>query len=153
MSKQFAIAMQLATEYHADQMYGDKPYMYHLLGVLKLVEAASGNMPEQCVALMHDILEDTECTAHKMRVAGVTEEIIAAVQAITYRPFEEQRVYLRRVWENPIARFVKKRDSLFNLIHSVQAGNSKRIKKYTKVLQFLEEYKSTKERHVAEKKN
>lgn len=146
MSNQYAIATDLVKEYHAEQMYGDKPYVYHLLGVAKLVREAGGDIKHQCVALLHDILEDTPCTAHKLRVAGVTEEIVGAVQAITKQPMEQQRTYLKRCWENKIARFVKKRDSLFNLTHSVQSGNSKRIIKYTKVLQFLEEYKSTKEK-------
>lgn len=146
MSKQFAIAMSLIDVYHVDQMYGDKPYAYHLLGVHKLVEQAGGSIIEQCVALLHDIIEDTECTAHKMRVAGLCEEIVEAVIAITKAKMQDQRSYLKQVWANPIARNVKRWDSFFNLKHSMQEGNSKRIQKYTKVIQFLDEYKSKKGR-------
>lgn len=153
MHPQEKIALALIKEYHASQMYGNKPYSYHLLGVAKLVREGGGAVEHVCVALLHDILEDTECTAHKLRVAGVWEEIISGVQAITKLPGEHQRTYLKRCWENIFSRFVKKRDSLFNLAHSVQAGNSKRIIKYTKVLQFLEEYKSGKGKHVAKEKS
>lgn len=144
MSNQYAIATDLVKEYHAEQMYGDKPYVYHLLGVAKLVREAGGDIKHQCVALLHDILEDTPCTAHKLRIAGIKEEIIEAVQALTHHEMEDRMAYLRRVWNNPMALFVKKRDMLFNLTHSIQAGNSKRIIKYTKQLRFLEEYKQKK---------
>lgn len=144
MSKQYAIATQLVTEYHADQMYGDKPYVYHLLGVAKLVREGGGGIIDQIVGLLHDILEDTECTPHKLRVAGLGEEVVEAVIAITHYEMQDRLTYLRQCCANSIAKRVKKCDTLFNLTHSVQAGNSKRIIKYAKQLQFLEEYKLTK---------
>lgn len=151
MSKQFTIAMQLANEYHAGQKYGDKEYMYHLLGVLNLVEQAGGGDMERCVALLHDILEDTECTPHKLRTAGLCEEIVEGVMAITRYEMQDQRTYLKQCWANRLSRFVKRWDSMFNLIHSLREGNSKRIQKYTKVIQFLDEYKSKKGAKSAEK--
>lgn len=141
---QFSIALDIATKYHADQMYGDKPYMYHLLGVMKLVADGGGTPIDQAVAILHDVLEDTVCTPHTLRVAGLREEIVEAVMAITHYEMQDRSTYLRQCCANPIAKRVKKCDTLFNLTHSVQAGNSKRIIKYSKQLQFLEEYKSNK---------
>lgn len=142
---QFAIALSLATEYHAGQKYGEKEYMYHLMGVMRMVRDAGGDEFHQTVAILHDILEDTSCTAHKMRVAGVGENIIETVQAITKSPNESNKQYLKRCWENKAARFVKYWDSMFNLTHSIREGNAKRIKKYTGNIAFLAEYKSAKE--------
>lgn len=141
---QFAIALALATEYHAGQKYGNKEYMYHLMGVQKMVREAGGDEFHQTVALLHDILEDTPCTAHKMRVAGLSENIIEAVQAITKGSNESNRQYLKRCWANKAARMVKFWDSMFNLTHSVREGNAKRIKRYTGNIAFLAEYKATK---------
>ena len=143
-NKQYGIALELIQEYHAEQMYGDKPYVYHLAGVAKLVLDGGGNVIDQTVALLHDILEDTPCTPHKLRVAGLCEEVVEAVMAITHYEMQNRNTYLRQCCANPIAKRVKKCDTLFNLTHSVQAGNSKRIIKYAKQLQFLEEYKSKK---------
>lgn len=145
-NKQYGIALELINEYHAGQMYGDKEYVYHLLGVAKLVRDAGGSIIEQTVALLHDIIEDTECTAHKLRVAGLCEEIVEAVIAISRLKMQDQRTYLKQCWNNPISRNVKRWDSFFNLMHSMREGNSKRIQKYTKVIQFLDEYKSKKGR-------
>lgn len=142
--KQYIVALGLIEEYHAAQMYGDKAYAYHLLGVAKLVKDGGGSIIDQTVALLHDILEDTPCTPHKLRIAGLGEEIVEAVMAITHYEMQNRNTYLRQCCANPIAKRVKKCDTLFNLTHSVQAGNSKRIIKYAKQLQFLEEYKSKK---------
>lgn len=142
--KQYVIALGLIEEYHASQMYGDKAYAYHLLGVDKLVAEGGGSVIDRTVALLHDILEDTPCTPHRLRVAGLGEEVVEAVMAITHSEMQDRRQYLKQCCANPIAKRVKKCDTLFNLTHSVQAGNSKRIIKYAKQLQFLEEYKSRK---------
>jgi hypothetical protein len=47
-------AIELVARYHADQLYGADPYVFHLMRVMLTV-------PEECrvVAVLHDVLEDT----------------------------------------------------------------------------------------------
>jgi (p)ppGpp synthase/HD superfamily hydrolase len=140
MSSQYKIASGLVEVYHADQMYGDKPYVYHLLGVAKLVTERGGDMTAQTVALLHDIIEDTNCSALALGAAGINANIVAAVKAITHTTGEERNDYLKRCSLNKVALEVKKCDTMFNLMSSFKEGNSKRIIKYTKQLKFLEEH-------------
>ena len=76
----------LAIELHKDQK--DKlggPYILH-------VERVAGNFPndspEYLVALLHDTVEDTWITIDALRFIGLSESVLEAVDAITYRTHE-----------------------------------------------------------------
>ena len=66
------LAKMVAFTYHKDQKYGDKPYIYHLDNVYKLVNTYCSNMYNynNClvIAWLHDILEDTHISACELRV-------------------------------------------------------------------------------------
>lgn len=133
------VAFGLAQEYHGNQMYGDKPYAYHLREVFRLCKEASLSIKYQLVAILHDIIEDTECPAEKIkRIFG--HEIWKSVNHITHLKNEDYfDSYLPRVKENHIAKTVKFFDLLSNLEHSllnVEKYN-KLIKKYQKALFIL----------------
>ena len=64
-------ARKFALAHHGDQMYGDKPYSYHLDAVAKLVSQYSlaHEGEEKCaldLAYLHDVVEDTYCTLSKI---------------------------------------------------------------------------------------
>ena len=65
-------AKQFALEKHAGQMYGDKPYSYHLQGVVdniaEYIESSNRVTKKEaiCVAWLHDILEDTNTTEEEI---------------------------------------------------------------------------------------
>jgi (p)ppGpp synthase/HD superfamily hydrolase len=101
------LAEQLATRWHAGQT--DKlgePYIGHPRRV-----AARLTMAEQrIVALLHDVLEDTEATREGLIAAGFPPDIIAAIDALTRRPGETEHDYLARVCRSPLAVTVKRAD-------------------------------------------
>lgn len=53
---------ELATKWHEGQLYGGKPYTFHLEYVANLVRLYSSDERLQAVAWLHDILEDTPMT-------------------------------------------------------------------------------------------
>ena len=67
-----------------------------------------------CVALLHDVLEDTGLTEREL-AARFPEEVVRAVRLLTRFPGEDYFLYLGRIRENPLAREVK----LCNLAHNL----------------------------------
>lgn len=132
------IAKALATKFHAGQTYGNLPYTDHLQQVAYSVETGTTDDRMIVVAYLHDILEDTECTADALS-ALFEDNIVHAVVAITRTKGESKEAYLTKVKGNHMARIVKIHDSLCNLRASVMRFDAKRIKKYTDQIAYLAE--------------
>lgn len=125
-------ALFLARSYHLFQR--DKagaPYIEHPLAVSR---AVSG---EKCkvVALMHDLLEDTDIDPDILS-KNFPDDIFQAVIAMTHRKGEDYFDYVRRAAANPIAREVKLADLAHNMDRSrfkvLPAGYEQSYMKYEK---------------------
>lgn len=132
-------ADELARVWHGDQMYGNQPYVCHLIAVEYAVmeRYGEGAYEERIIAVLHDILEDTEYPIEEMYVT-FGPDITLAVEAMTKRKGEDYFDYIARVKGNALARRVKLCDSFCNLKQSFKEGRHKGIIKYTTVLQLLE---------------
>lgn len=99
-------ALELAEEFHHGQTDKlGKPYIIHVVNVAFNV---SRGLP-QIVALLHDIVEDTDCSLEFIR-EEFGNAVADAVDAITKREGENYMVYLHRVRSNGLAREVKLAD-------------------------------------------
>lgn len=103
----------------------------------------SGSFAQQ-VALMHDLVEDTDITLDDLRTHNFAEEVIAAVQLVTHLGTDTYADYVVRLKANELARQVKIADlndnySLgrvaFREQHSVE--DARRIQRYILSHQFL----------------
>lgn len=133
-------AKKLAKHYHKGQLYGDMPYVEHLWEVYNTVMMRHGNEHHVMLAtaLLHDILEDTTCTAQE--VCDTTSlEVMNNVVALTKIKGESHADYIAKVCLYPVAREVKIADTLCNLNASYGSGHVGRIKKYSKQLLMLVE--------------
>jgi len=87
-----AAAFALAESAHRGQMYGDRPYMYHLEMVCEAVypcdvDGVASLAARRAVALLHDVIEDTSITCEKVaEVCG--QEVSDIVWELTSRPEE-----------------------------------------------------------------
>src|SRR5215213_5352841 len=84
--------IELAARAHAGQR--DKeglPYILHALRVMMNVGPGA-----QVVAVLHDTLEDTDLTEDDLRREGFSEEVIAAVKAVTRGKRERYSEYVVR---------------------------------------------------------
>ena len=143
---QLDIARDLAYVYNDGQMYGENDYSFHLFDVADMVwDWVVDTWTQEridtvmAIAWNHDLIEDTDCTYAKMMDAGLSLEVIVAVEALTKVKGESYEDYISRVRANALALFVKKADTLCNLTQSLKEGNVYRIMKYTKQLQLLTE--------------
>ncbi|WP_198295560.1 HD domain-containing protein [Diaminobutyricimonas sp. LJ205] len=104
-------AITLARAAHAGQT--DKlgePYILHPFAVMTRVSSPEAKI----VAILHDVVEDTDVTLDALRAQGFGSEILAAVDAITKRSGEPLAESMARVRVNPIALVVKQADISHN---------------------------------------
>ncbi len=65
------------------------PYISHLMAVSALVLENGGSLDQASAGLLHDILEDTECSAELLR-ATVGDTVTKIVKACTHEPSEDK---------------------------------------------------------------
>lgn len=105
-------ALNVCYECHAGQYdKGGVPYCFH---PYEVAESMTDEV-STCVALLHDVVEDTDMTLDRLRVIGFPDEVIRAVDAMTHRPGESYGEYLSRVKQNPVAVRVKIADLTHNM--------------------------------------
>jgi len=129
-------------EKHGDQKYGDDPYICHLLDVCintKKLYGIVGNEEEILfVALLHDVLEDTDTTAQELLDFGFSSEVVKSVELITKDSGIHYEDYRQRLIDSGdvMAIKVKFADSYSNYLgdksHMTEARADKLRKKYAK---------------------
>lgn len=99
-------AMKLAYKAHHGQVdKGGIPYIFHPYHLAE-------QMPDEyttCVALLHDVVEDTDVTLEELAKI-FPREVVEAVAVMTHGEDEPYLDYVQRISANPIARIVKLAD-------------------------------------------
>jgi len=131
-------AIELAFKVHKNQKdrYG-KPYIFHPLRVMNKVEGDN----EKIVAILHDVMEDSDLIKEDLKMEGFPEEIIEAVDSISKREGEEYSDYINRVMQNKLAVKVKLADLEDNMdvrrIETITEKDAERLNKYMKAYRLL----------------
>ena len=132
-------AIQIAVAAHAGaQDRGGHAYILHPLRVMMRVETES----EKIVAVLHDVVEDTDWTFDDLRTEGFSEDIIEAVKSVTKSAEDENYdAFVQRSLKNKIGRQVKIADLRENLdvtrMGDLTATDVARLNKYKKALAVL----------------
>ena len=141
MKNKTTLAQMVAFQKHGCQLYGGRPYSYHLTMVVDKVNFLYGESPKlkllQQIAWLHDVVEDTDTTITYLSDCGFSPEVLFAVGSISKIKGESLSDYYDRVANSKLAFKVKVADTLSNLEHSLREGVVKRINKYTNQLQEL----------------
>lgn len=131
-------AMKIAYEAHKDQK--DKsgiPYIYH---PIHLAEQMNDEQTT-CVALLHDVVEDTEITLSDLRNEGFPEPVLEALRLMTHDKSVPYMDYVQKIKDNPIARAVKladlKHNSDLTRLDVVDEKVRERVEKYRKAIEIL----------------
>ncbi len=129
----------LATNAHAGQFdRGGNPYILHPLKVMHYLKSDDEEL--QCMALLHDVIEDTKTTWKDLEEIGCTPRIIAAVKALTKMPGQSYDEYKEGVFKNPDAMRVKMADLRHNTdirrLKGISQKDVDRLAKYNRF--FLE---------------
>jgi|SaaInl7_135m_RNA_FD_contig_31_2431307_length_741_multi_3_in_0_out_0_2 (p)ppGpp synthase/HD superfamily hydrolase len=130
------LALKVATEAHKGQTrWNGIAYITHPIGVAEMVKADE----EKQVALLHDVLEDTEVTGSQLYMHGFSTNVLAAVTAITHLKEDSYQQYLEKVKKDKIATTVKIADINYNLadLEKNYPHKTKNIAKYKQALEFL----------------
>ena len=97
-------ALAIAAQAHAGQQRKDgSPYVLHPLRMMMRLTTTA----EMIVALLHDVVEDSDWTLEQLRQEGFAAEIIAALDLLTHRPQQSYQEYIDNIAANPLARKAK----------------------------------------------
>lgn len=89
----------IATNAHAGQFdKGGVPYILHPLKVMYYLKSDDEEL--QCMALGHDVIEDTDVTYEDLINAGISERVIVGIAALTKQPGQTLQQYKDRIFSN-----------------------------------------------------
>lgn len=133
-------AMKLCFKAHKEQV--DKsgiPYVFHPIHLAEQMEDEDTTV----VALLHDVIEDTEYTIKDLEDMGFNQNVIAAISLMTHAEGVPYMDYVAQIKENPFAKIVKladlKHNSDISRLDTVDAKAMARVEKYAKAIQLLSE--------------
>lgn len=133
--------MDIAKQAHWGQKdKGGNDYYEHPLAVMRMVNGGD----EAVVALLHDVVEDSNIDLDYLRSEGFSETVIFAVDCITRRKSESYEDYLKRLVQSDVAIAVKiadmKHNSDITRIPNPTKKDCDRVNRYQKKIEFLKSY-------------
>lgn len=133
-------ALKLSFEAHKNQL--DKsgmPYVFHPFHLAEQMDTEE----KVIVALLHDVVEDTDYSLKDLKNMGFPESVIQALALLTHEKSVPYMDYVARIKENPLARAVKladlKHNSDLSRLDIVDEKAVQRVKKYEKAIALLRE--------------
>ena len=115
---------------------GNYPYVFHPYHVAEQMNTEE----EIIVALLHDVVEDTNITIEDLSKDGFNSNIIEALKLLT-KKIDNYEEYISKISTNPLAKKVKLADLKHNLditrIPNPQERDYKRIEQYKKAIEIL----------------
>jgi (p)ppGpp synthase/HD superfamily hydrolase len=140
-------AYKIALTAHNGQTRRDgvTPYIYHPVRVMKRlipshrddIGVESDVYSYSCeVALLHDVLEDTDTTAQEILSLGISPFVVECVEVLTKRRGEDYFDFIKRILKHPskIPTQVKLADIIDNLSDN---PSKKQASKYAGALQLM----------------
>lgn len=131
-------AIHIAVEAHAGQLdKAGKAYIFHPMRVM-----LSGCTDEEMICgILHDVIEDTPVSIDMLRQEGFSEQVLAALDAISRREHESYSEFIERVATNRLATIVKLYDLHDNMnrdrIKEYKESDERRHAKYVRAEQRL----------------
>lgn len=133
-------ALKLCFDAHKEQT--DKsgmPYVFHPFHLAEQMQTEETTI----VALLHDLVEDTDYTIKDLVKMGFSKPVTDAIALMTHADDVEYMDYVRAIKNNPIAKMVKLADLRHNSditrLDVVDEKALARREKYLKAIAILEE--------------
>ena len=133
-------ALKISFEAHKNQL--DKsgmPYVFHPFHLAEQMDDEYST----CVALLHDVVEDTGITLEDLKAQGFPEEVTDAVALMTHDDGTPYFEYVKNLRSNPIAKKVKAADLAHNSdlsrLDYVDDNALARVEKYRRAMEILAE--------------
>lgn len=139
-------AIKLIYEKHKDQY--DKGGMPYVLHPLHVAEQMTDEI-RTTVALLHDIVEDTDVTFEQLREMGFPNEVLEPLNYLTHKNGIDYYSYVKNIGTNEIATDVKIADLEHNSdvsrLDEITEWDIERIEKYKKCIDYLKNIKYLRE--------
>lgn len=131
-------ALEIAKKAHEGQVdVGGAEYINHPIEVAKHCEGKDAKI----VALLHDVIEDSDVSLEDLKAHGFKDEIINALEIISNRSGISYDEYIQSIKDNDLAREVKIQDLIHNSdlsrLRVVRDKDRNRVKRYNDALEFL----------------
>lgn len=121
--------------HHGQYDKGGRPYILHPLRVMSFLKTDDEEL--QCIALGHDVIEDTTVTYADLREAGISQRVQDGIRAMTKQPGQTLDEYKLQVFESEDAMRVKLCDLRHNSdIRRLKGVTEKDIARMAKYHQF-----------------
>ena len=131
----------MPTHYEAHQGQTDKsgiPYVLHPIHVAEQMTDEQTTI----VALLHDVIEDTDYTLQDLEKMGFEQLVLDALALMTHKKGVPYLEYVAKLKDNPIARAVKLADLRHNndasRLDTVDEKTKSRLEKYKAAIEILE---------------
>lgn len=122
---------------------GGAPYILHCLKVMHYTHSTDCEV--MAIAVLHDVVEDTNITYHDLRNWGMSERVIEGVRRMTKVPGETQQEYFDKVAASYDSTIVKLADLRHNSdlrrLKGVTEKDFQRMIKYQKMFHDLSKVK------------
>lgn len=132
-------ALKLCVKAHSGQT--DKSGLPYCLHPIHLAYQMGDDEKAIIVALLHDIVEDTDRTLMDLQQEGFGEDIIEALTLLTHKPNTPYMDYIEGIKGNKLASKVKLADLAHNSdlsrLDKVNDGDIARVEKYKKATKIL----------------
>ena len=131
-------AIEIAARTHAGQTdKGGAPYILHPLRVMLRVAPGA----QQIVAVLHDVVEDSDVTFEDLEREGFAAEVISGLRSVTKVAGESYEDFVARAARDPVGKAVKRADLMENSDLSRIAEPSQkdleRVEKYGRAIAYL----------------
>ena len=132
-------AIEIAVQAHRGAIdKSGSPYILHPLAVMHNLDTDD----EKIVAVLHDVVEDTEWTFEKLLGEGFSVTVVDALRSVTKQDDGEDYFdFIQRAKKNPLGRRVKIADIRHNMdvtrIKVLSDKDVTRLNKYKKSLEIL----------------
>jgi (p)ppGpp synthase/HD superfamily hydrolase len=135
-------AIETALKFHRGQIKNGtgEEFILHVLRVMMKMDTKD----EKISAVLHDIIEKSNCTLEELKQLGFSNKIINTVDALSKRKGEDYSDYIKRVKKDPDAVKIKIADLEDNMdikstkeLTSVDIEKMNRRKKYYRELKEM----------------
>ena len=129
----------IATNAHDGQFdKGGAPYILHPLKVMHYLKSDDEEL--QCIALGHDVIEDTKVTYRDLADAGISIRVMDGIKSLTKQPGQTLDEYKEGVFASQDAMLVKSCDLRHNSdIRRLKGVTEKDLARIAKYHQFYME--------------
>lgn len=114
--------LDLVAKHHKGQKdRAGADYIWHLIHVASGMESYVGKV----AGLLHDILEDTNCTIEELVLADVQQEVIDVIKIVTRKSSETYSEYIARVCDSD--NYIALKIKLLDLEHNMDLSRLKKV--------------------------